>query len=56
MALKASTSQYLMADNATLHHSHIHVGVAVVDEGLVVPVVKHTDALSQPKLVLQLKT
>ena len=35
------------SDNATLHHSHIHIGIAVaVDEGLVVPVVKHTDALS----------
>ncbi|PKH50759.1 pyruvate dehydrogenase [Tenacibaculum sp. Bg11-29] len=34
-------------DNTTLFHSHIHVGVAVaVDEGLVVPVVKYTDALS----------
>jgi len=34
-------------DNTTQFHSHIHVGVAVaVDEGLVVPVVKHTDALS----------
>ncbi|WP_272151466.1 pyruvate dehydrogenase complex dihydrolipoamide acetyltransferase [Tenacibaculum aiptasiae] len=34
-------------DNSTLVHSHVHVGVAVaVDEGLVVPVVKHTDALS----------
>ncbi|MBE7684783.1 pyruvate dehydrogenase [Tenacibaculum piscium] len=34
-------------DNTTLFHSHIHIGVAVaVDEGLVVPVVKHTDALS----------
>ncbi|AZJ36426.1 pyruvate dehydrogenase complex dihydrolipoamide acetyltransferase [Tenacibaculum singaporense] len=34
-------------DSDTLFHSHIHVGVAVaVDEGLVVPVVKHTDALS----------
>lgn len=34
-------------DNNTLFHSHINVGVAVaVDEGLVVPVVKHTDALS----------
>ncbi|CAM1352851.1 pyruvate dehydrogenase complex dihydrolipoamide acetyltransferase [Tenacibaculum insulae] len=34
-------------DNNTLFHSHVHVGVAVaVDEGLVVPVVKHTDALS----------
>ncbi|WP_435254473.1 pyruvate dehydrogenase complex dihydrolipoamide acetyltransferase [Tenacibaculum sp. A30] len=34
-------------DNDTLFHSHINVGVAVaVDEGLVVPVVKHTDALS----------
>ncbi len=35
------------ADNTTKYHSHIHVGVAVaVDEGLVVPVVKHTNALS----------
>ncbi|WP_271406460.1 pyruvate dehydrogenase complex dihydrolipoamide acetyltransferase [Tenacibaculum soleae] len=34
-------------DNNTLFHSHIHIGVAVaVDEGLVVPVIKHTDALS----------
>lgn len=34
-------------DNETLFHSHIHIGVAVaVDEGLVVPVVKHTNALS----------
>ncbi|CAM1339710.1 pyruvate dehydrogenase complex dihydrolipoamide acetyltransferase [Tenacibaculum aestuarii] len=34
-------------DNDTLFHSHINVGVAVaVDEGLVVPVIKHTDALS----------
>ncbi len=34
-------------DNVTKYHSHIHVGVAVaVDEGLVVPVVKHTDALT----------
>jgi pyruvate dehydrogenase E2 component (dihydrolipoamide acetyltransferase) len=35
------------SDEATLYHSHIHVGVAVaVDEGLLVPVIKHTDALS----------
>ena len=34
-------------DDATKFHSHIHVGVAVaVDEGLVVPVVKHTESLS----------
>ena len=34
-------------DNTTKVHSHIHVGVAVaVDEGLVVPVIKHTNALS----------
>lgn len=34
-------------DETTKYHSHIHVGVAVaVDEGLVVPVVKHTDALT----------
>ena len=31
----------------TIYHSHIHVGVAVaVDEGLVVPVVKHTNHMS----------
>lgn len=35
------------ADNTTKFHSHIHVGVAVaVDEGLVVPVIKYTNALS----------
>ena len=35
------------SDNATIYHSHIHVGVAVaVDEGLLVPVVKHTNSLS----------
>ncbi|MGY0408008.1 MAG: 2-oxo acid dehydrogenase subunit E2 [Polaribacter sp.] len=34
-------------DNNTLFHGHIHIGVAVaVDEGLVVPVVKHTNQLS----------
>ncbi len=33
--------------DTTKYHSHIHIGVAVaVDEGLVVPVVKHSDALS----------
>ena len=33
--------------DVTKFHSHVHVGVAVaVDEGLVVPVIKHTDALS----------
>ncbi|WP_165732916.1 dihydrolipoamide acetyltransferase family protein [Polaribacter sp. 20A6] len=31
----------------TIYHSHIHVGVAVaVDDGLLVPVIKHTDGLS----------
>ena len=35
------------ADSVTQYHKHIHVGVAVaVDEGLVVPVIKHTNALS----------
>lgn len=35
------------SDNATIYHSHIHVGVAVaVDDGLLVPVIKHTDTLS----------
>ncbi|MHB0755817.1 2-oxo acid dehydrogenase subunit E2 [Polaribacter sp. M15] len=34
-------------DNTTIYHSHIHVGVAVaVDDGLLVPVVKHTNTLS----------
>ncbi len=34
-------------NETTQYHSHIHVGVAVaVDEGLVVPVVKHSDSLS----------
>ena len=34
-------------DNNTVYHSHIHVGVAVaVDDGLLVPVVKHTNHLS----------
>ena len=34
-------------DANTVYHSHIHVGVAVaVDDGLLVPVIKHTDALS----------
>ncbi len=35
------------ADSTTKFHSHINVGVAVaVDEGLVVPVIKHTDMMS----------
>lgn len=34
-------------DNNTVYHSHIHVGVAVaVDDGLLVPVIKHTNQLS----------
>ncbi|KGL64257.1 pyruvate dehydrogenase complex dihydrolipoamide acetyltransferase [Polaribacter sp. Hel1_85] len=34
-------------DANTVYHSHIHVGVAVaVDDGLLVPVIKHTDELS----------
>jgi len=34
-------------DTNTIYHSHIHVGVAVaVDDGLLVPVIKHTDELS----------
>ncbi|WP_438988946.1 2-oxo acid dehydrogenase subunit E2 [Polaribacter sp.] len=34
-------------DNYTIYHSHIHVGVAVaVDEGLLVPVIKHTNQMS----------
>jgi pyruvate dehydrogenase E2 component (dihydrolipoamide acetyltransferase) len=34
-------------DNNTVFHSHIHVGVAVaVDDGLLVPVVKHTNQMS----------
>lgn len=43
-------------DNTTQFHSHIHVGVAVaVDEGLVVPVVKHTDALSLTQIGASVK-
>ena len=43
-------------DNTTLFHSHINVGVAVaVDEGLVVPVVKHTDALSLTQIGASVK-
>lgn len=35
------------SDTNTIYHSHIHVGVAVaVDDGLLVPVIKHTDTLS----------
>ena len=35
------------SDNNTVYHNHIHVGVAVaVDEGLLVPVIKHTNSLS----------
>jgi pyruvate dehydrogenase E2 component (dihydrolipoamide acetyltransferase) len=34
-------------DNNTVYHSHIHVGVAVaVDDGLLVPVIKHTNQMS----------
>jgi len=34
-------------DNNTVYHSHINVGVAVaVDEGLLVPVIKHTNQMS----------
>ena len=34
-------------DNNTVYHKHIHVGVAVaVDDGLLVPVIKHTNTLS----------
>ena len=43
-------------DNNTLYHSHIHVGVAVaVDEGLVVPVVKHTNTLSLTQIGASVK-
>ncbi|WP_088323225.1 pyruvate dehydrogenase complex dihydrolipoamide acetyltransferase [Polaribacter tangerinus] len=35
------------SDNNTIYHSHIHVGVAVaVEDGLLVPVIKHTNQLS----------
>lgn len=43
-------------DNTTLFHSHINIGVAVaVDEGLVVPVVKQTDALSLTQIGASVK-
>ena len=35
------------SNDTTIYHSHIHVGVAVaVDDGLLVPVIKHTNQLS----------
>ncbi len=43
-------------ETTTLYHSHINVGVAVaVDEGLVVPVVNHTDALTLTQIGAQVK-
>lgn len=43
-------------NETTLYHSHIHVGVAVaVDEGLVVPVVKHTNQLSLSQIGTSVK-
>ena len=43
-------------DDATKYHSHIHVGVAVaVDEGLVVPVLKHTDAMTLTQIGASVK-
>ena len=43
-------------DNNTLYHSHINVGVAVaVDEGLVVPVLKHTDQMSLTQIGASVK-
>jgi pyruvate dehydrogenase E2 component (dihydrolipoamide acetyltransferase) len=43
-------------DNTTKYHSHIHVGVAVaVDEGLVVPVVKHTDVMTLTQIGASVK-
>ncbi|OSY88278.1 pyruvate dehydrogenase [Tenacibaculum holothuriorum] len=43
-------------DETTKYHKHIHVGVAVaVDEGLVVPVVKHTDALTLTQIGASVK-
>ncbi|MFD0992917.1 pyruvate dehydrogenase complex dihydrolipoamide acetyltransferase [Tenacibaculum geojense] len=43
-------------DNTTKFYKHIHVGVAVaVDEGLVVPVVKHTDALTLTQIGASVK-
>ncbi len=48
MALKKHPQVNTTWDDAnTIYHSHINVGVAVaVDEGLLVPVIKHTDQLS----------
>ncbi len=44
------------SDDVTKYHSHIHVGVAVaVDEGLVVPVVKHTNTLSLTQIGASVK-
>jgi pyruvate dehydrogenase E2 component (dihydrolipoamide acetyltransferase) len=57
MALKKHPSvNTSWTDNTTQFHSHIHVGVAVaVDEGLVVPVVKHTDGLSLTQIGASVK-
>ena len=42
--------------DTTKYYSHIHIGVAVaVDEGLVVPVVKHTNALSLTQIGVAVK-
>jgi len=43
-------------DAVTKYHSHINVGVAVaVDEGLVVPVIKHTDSLTLTQIGASVK-
>lgn len=43
-------------DNTTVYHKHIHVGVAVaVDEGLLVPVIKHTNTLSLTQIGASVK-
>src|SRR5690606_17984701 len=43
-------------DDATLIHSHIHMGVAVaVEDGLVVPVLKHADQLSLSQIGASVK-
>ncbi len=60
-AVAASLKQHPMvnstvAEDAVTVHNHIHVGVAVaIKDGLVVPVIKHTDALSLSQISTSVK-
>lgn len=60
-AVAAALKQHPMVNStvnneAVTTHSHIHVGVAVaIKDGLVVPVIKHTDALSLSQISTAVK-